>query len=283
MDMVEIDTATLRKSTDGRKQNVEGITLVAYFYDRKPAALAELIETVTTRMEEGLRQYAGLFGQYPLRQVHGTIVGLEGCRNPEGRVVSRNQSDRESRFGCKAEVMDFQGLLSFFSHHAWPVTFQFGGYSPESTNPYDPWVAPWKRTLDIRKDGLLVLMGWACLAEYKPFAPVLLGFRKFLEAHGIVHKYHINPSESDNDLFLVLGGLQADLWEQMPDEERAKVVALLSEVREGLRTLLAGRPVLVEMTMDDLRVVKYLRTTLEEFAFNSHLSEMNADSFQKLY
>lgn len=283
--MLKIDSGKLRSSENARRAEISGVTLVAYYGPEKPQHLRHLLDEMSSYVEAHLASLPGLFERYPVAQIHATITGLEGRRNTHEEIIGDNVRERVRRFGGVETPMDIDGLLAFLRRHPWPIEFQLGGFAPNDQNPYDPDTTPWTRGFDIQTNGLLVVMGWSGLGPTRPFAPILLGIRKFAERFGVIHKYHIDPVAQDNDLFLVLGALRADVWEAlMQDERHAKAaMAVLSDVRQKIRSSLAARPVFIEMSAADLSVAKYHSATLTSCAFTSTLCDITAASLRSLY
>ncbi|MBI4556881.1 MAG: hypothetical protein HY706_04795 [Candidatus Hydrogenedentes bacterium] len=175
-------------------------------------------------------------------------------------------------------------MLRFLRQHPWPLRCQFGGHAPIDRNPYDVGNAPWDRSFDVQANGLAVLMGWPCSHDGTPFAPTLLGLRKALETYGAIHKYHIDPADQDNDLFIRLGGISAQAWIELVHSDQAeRALTALLEARDQVRLSLLARPTVVDIELRDLSVVRYQCTTLARVAFCEPVTSLAASALAKQY
>ena len=285
--MIQLNDERMRAANAAAVASRDGVSLVAFYGDAKPEALRKLLATVSAHFAARLREFVGLFDPYPLSQVHATIAGLEGKKAAPASgdiVVGDNAQARQHRFGGATSPIDFSGLLAFLRQYPWPVPFQFGGYSPTDRNPFDVRNSPWDRTFDVQQNGLVVIMAWSCLRNGTPFAPTLLSIRKSLEKYGVVHKYHIDPAEQDNDLFLVLGSLRWAVWRDLKDAgSDNRALAALREARDDVRLGPLARPLLVQMDSEQLSVVRYECTTLGRVKFRQSLDRIEPSAMAQQY
>ena len=277
-----IDDSRFKKSYEGRAEETDGVTLVAYYGDRKPDALLQVIHSINGHLITGLRDVPGLYRPYSDTQIHATICGMEGTRLADGQIVLDNMNQR-SDTGSANGTLDIEGFLDFFASASWPLVIQLGGYQEVDSNPYDRVRRPWIRSFEFRGDGLTVLMGWTIAGESQLFAPLLLGLRKYFEAFGLVHKYHIDPRGQDNDLFLVIGSLDYEAWKSKSEKEKAEITIRLLDLQRSVRTSMAGRRVRSPLAREDISVVKYRRTTLETVEYAKNITETTADEVRSLY
>jgi hypothetical protein len=252
--VLHLDDRKVRAASDPAARARQGVSLVAFHGAPKPPGLRELVEGIAGKVGSALRDHPGLFRPYPLAQVHATLVGLEATRET-GVLANANARARQRDFGVPAPPLDLAGLFEELRRQTWPLPVRFGGHAPAARNPHDA-RGPWERAFDVRDDGLAVLIGWP-----RDFAPSLLDLRKRAERHGVVHKYHVDPMARDNDLFLVLGGVDARALEALGD--RPSVLDALERARAEVRGWLERKPVDVELEVRDLSVVAYRSTTLE--------------------
>jgi hypothetical protein len=252
---MHLDDAKVRAVSDPAARVGHGMSLVA-FHGAKPPPLQRLVEGLVARLGAALGDFPGLFRPYPLDQVHATLVGLEGSWEGDA-IFNANARAREQSFGVPPAPLDLPGLVETLRRQAWPLPVRFGGQPPEARNPYDA-RPPWERAFDIREDGLAVLIGWP-----PGFAPWLLEMRKRVEQHGVVHKYHLDPAARDNDLFLVLGSVDAQALEALGDR-REPAIGALARGREDVRRRLERAPVDVQLEPRQVSVVEYRSTTLED-------------------
>ena len=277
-----VDEERLKKSCEGRAKDTDGVTLVAFYGDGKPDVLLQIIHSINGHLLRGLRDLPGLYRPYSDTQIHATLCGMEGARRSDGNIVLNNLAERPDT-RSRDDALDIEGLLDFFATASWPLVIRLGGYQEVDVNPYDRVRLPWTRSFEIRADGLAVLMGWTITGESQPFAPLLLGLRKYLETFGMVHKYHIDPRGQDNDLFLVIGSLDYEAWISKSEQEKAAITARLLDLQRSIRTSMAGRPVCIPLGREEITVVKYKRTTLERVNFAKNVNTTTADEIRSLY
>jgi hypothetical protein len=208
------------------------LTLVAHYGD-KPPALADLVRYLQ-------RQLRDLFGQafrsYELEQVHGTVIGLEGCRFG-GRLT--NQHSRSP--------MNLHGVLEFLrSSRLQPIRVQIGGYEPSGEYPFRSRNAhPYLRSFSIQDD-IAVAMGWP--NDGGRFPNSLDRLRRAFQEYGVRHKWHRTDDEIDNDFFFVLGTI---------DSRRTDPAALESLTHVVRSELAAHGETFIEINRDTLRLVGY--------------------------
>lgn len=277
-----IDDSRFAKSYKDRAEDKDGVTLVAFYGDRKPDALLQVIHSINGHFLTGLGDVPGLYRPYSDTQIHGTLCGMEGTRRLDGQIVLDNMNQR-SDTGPESGTFDIEEVLDFFASASWPLVIQLGGYQEVDSNPYDRVRRPWIRSFELRGDGLAVLMGWTIAGKSQLFAPLLLGLRKYFEAFGLVHKYHIDPRGQDNDLFLVIGSLGYEAWKSKSEQEKAEITVRLLDLQRSVRTSMAGRRVRIPLAREDISVVKYKQTTLETVEYAKNITEITADEVRSLY
>jgi hypothetical protein len=274
---MRLDDGLVRAASDPAATARTGVSLVAFHGQAKPAALRGLVEEAQSRLGSALGHFAGLFRPTPLQRVHATIVGLEGIRAGGGAV---NHQAR-ARTGGAGAPMDLPGLFQSLRRRAWPLPVRFGGNPPPARNPHDPARPPWERAFDVREDGRAVLIGWPGTAR-EPFAPLLHHLRKDAERYGVVHKYHVDPAARDNDLFLVVGSIEAGVLKSLGDR-RPDALAALARGRDEVRRRLEAHPVEVALELGHLAVVEYQSTTFERVTFERPLPDVDAAEVLALY
>lgn len=277
-----LDDSRFAKSYEGRAEDTDGVTLVAFYGDRKPDGLLQVIHSINAHLLTELRDVPGLYRPYSDTQIHATLCGMEGARRTDGQIVLDNLNKRTDTDAARS-AFDVESFLEFFASASWPLVIQFGGYQEIDSNPYDRVRRPWTRSFELRGDGLAVLMGWAIAAESQLFAPLILGLRKYFEVFGLVHKYHIDPRGQDNDLFLVIGSLDYETWRSKSEQEKTKITVRLLNLQRGIRTSMAVRRIRIPLAREDVSVVKYKRTTLERVEYAENITETTADEVRSLY
>lgn len=217
------------------------LTLVAY-YGTKPDPLKQIIRLLQTALGSGLGP--GFF-PYAVDQVHATIVGLEGWRDG-AEVFNSNTAQAASRHSA----MNLHGLFQFMQGMP-PLHIQIGGYSPSSNYPFTSrGLHPYLRSFSLNGT-LAVMMGWPAADSAYPMT--LDALRRRGRQYGILHKYHWNETDVDNDLFLVLGRVER----KFVSEEKAETM------QGALRQLLADQePLDLEIRSEDISVVAYMDTQL---------------------
>lgn len=172
------------------------VSLVS-FYGNKATEFCAWIRTYQDELGRGLE---AAFRPYALGQVHATIIGLEGCR--QGNQV-RNISYRQNR--NQMQSMDLAGLLKWLQQEDFPhFRVQLGGFRDGTDYGFtSQGQSPYRRSFSIREE-IAVAMGWP-VAENQTYPPSLDQCRRQFNALGILHKWHRQPDDVDNDFFLVLG------------------------------------------------------------------------------
>ena len=275
--MAQIIIQDLLASARSRRQPTDGVTLVAVYGNEKPDQFVQLLSKIeeSCKAEESL---AGWIRLYKRAQVHATIVGLEGKRNGNS-VVQENYSKRVGGDGPWPPI-NFKALLGYFSSSVSDVQMMVGGLGKESVNPFDH-QKPFQRSFDIRSDGLLVAMGWP--RTNGRFTSHLIALRKDLEKFNVVHKYHIQPQAQDNDLFFVIGEVDADRWRSASTKERDHAQKAIDALATECRQILLENRYTFSLRPKDLYVVKYKLTSLESVCSASRVTEIDHNTLLNLY
>jgi hypothetical protein len=276
--MARIHTDALVASARSRARHSDGVTLVAAYGEEKPDQLEQLLSDLAARCRSKIR-LAGWIRRYESAQVHATVVGLEGTRCGDS-VVQENLRARLGDAG-PAPPVNFGAMLEFFASSVSEVPVVVGGFCENDVNPFDPGRAPFQRSFDIRSDGLIVAMGWP--HTNAAFTPYLIGLRKYLEAFNLVHKYHVRPQDQDNDLFFVVGEIDAGRWKTASDGERTAAQETINELVTECRQDLSERRFTFSFGPRDLYVVRYRRTSLAEVSFASRVTEIDVRTLFGLY
>jgi len=242
------------------------VTMVACYGD-KPPALARFIETAQGRLGASLPSFV----PYDIRQVHGTIIGLEGSHLPksDGIVNANYLALRGER-----RPMDLARAFDLVRRSPRiPLRVQIGGFPP---GPQPPFVSrgrhPYERSFSISGE-TVVAMGWPHVDGR--FTAPLAGLRRDLESVGVLHKYHAAVDAMDDDFFFVLGCVrQGD-----PSEDALRTVT------DGLRASMArARPFEVVVDLRDIHVVGYMDPALPlETSVSYRLPSLDLASLVALY
>lgn len=240
------------------------ITLVSH-YGEKPPALAEQIAD----LQRALAQELGdAFVPYDVRQVHATVIGLEGTR-----IGKRIRNDNFLRMRNDTRVIDFDPMLAWLRDPTFPkFAAQVGGFRSGVNYPFTSQGRhPSLRSFSIQGERA-VAMGWPRAED--GFPPVLGELRLGFERFGILHKWHQREGVLDNDLFFVLGHCRA----ADPEANR--------RVEESVRERMAERAQLVPVGLDSLSFVAYSDPTLPlagSRAFRVNDDRVTADFLEQLY
>ena len=220
---------------------VQQVTLVS-FYREKPLSLQTFLENCQNLI---LDQVGDLYIPYQLDQIHGTVIGLEGC-SKNSQIINTHFADR---YGVHQEVK-LEVLLSHLrgTSHL-PFHLQFGGYHAEYNEFFSRGCTPYERSFTIQGD-TIVLMGWDTRAQKG--AQILDDFRRSFNTLNILHKWHRQESDVDDDFYMVLGhmphanpSVKANLTKRMQQ--------FLSKAKHTLR---------INMDASWLSLVNYKDTTL---------------------
>jgi hypothetical protein len=188
------------------------VTLVAHYGD-KPAALSALVGHLQGKLHDLLGR---VFRAYELEQVHGTVIGLEGCR------VGPRLMNQHSR-----SPMNLRGALEFVGGPRFrPISVQIGGYHASGAYPFESRnTHPYLRSFSIQRAGardIAVALGWPNEDGSYPNSLDLL--RRTFREYGISHKWHRTDDEIDNDFFFVLGTIDRNMTDVRALESTTKIV-----------------------------------------------------------
>jgi hypothetical protein len=215
------------------------LTLAA-FYGDKPESFVALIRWCQAAVSAKL---PGAFRPYDVRQVHATIVGLEGTRT-SGQV----HHEHYNACGRDPRPMDLRGLVEMVRRtELLPIRARIGGFRREDEYPFESLGAhPYLRTFAIQPSSIVVAMGWPEAAGEFPNSLDLL--RRECVRFGILHKYHRTAECKDNDLFFVLGKVD------LTATNRAKCDATSEAVRGRFSGI---QPVHIEVNATNLSLIAY--------------------------
>jgi hypothetical protein len=281
--MVVLDQAAVERVWENRSKEGPGVTCVAFFHHRRPRECTALIDRIQDFLR---RRLAGWIESDWVRlahvdQIHATLIGIEATRAC-GVLINKNWSRIQAEH--QDRPMDLDGFAEYLRRVELPVRLRFGSFSPSAVNPYDP-RPPYERSFTIGRDGLIVVIGWPMVGDI--FRPALLDFRKGAESFHIVHKYHKNQTDRDNDLFMVLGTVTPYPWEgrDRPPPGFENFAVALSEVQEEIREFLRALPVDVELRTEHCCMVKYRTADLAGVPEQDVLPwvAVTAESLRRLY
>jgi hypothetical protein len=243
------------------------LTLVTY-YGAKPDVLRKLIKKTHRVLSKA---FTDAFEPYNEKQVHGTIIGLEGTRVGDYII---NQNYLEQRRLLKAINLPRLFELINTSEHL-PYTMQIGGYKHRADYPFTSrGQHPYLRSFSIQGD-IAVAMGWP--AQNGEYPLTLDKLRRSFNSANVLHKYHSSPTDIDNDFFFVLGRIN-----------RAKLNDLSIQVaQEAIRRHFEQQePVYITIGRENLSFVAYNNTKLpwgECQVFTLPEAKSNTDQLFMMY
>jgi hypothetical protein len=235
------------------------MTIVA-LYGEKSGDFAALItccqDLVRSVLGDGFRPYEPF-------QIHATIFGLE--RKASSALYNANFS----RYRGRDLVMNLEGILDCLrgcSH--FPLQVQIGGFGKGDHQFVSRQASPYQRSFSIQGDKV-VMMGWpihgkpfprppgapsALVQEAKLYPLTLDLIRHTAQAYGVLHAYHQEPADLDNDLFFRIG-----LLNDQPSLSGQVHAALEAEVRQFLSV---QPPLLLDIHLEQVSVALYQEDSL---------------------
>jgi hypothetical protein len=239
--------------------NMTQITVVA-LYGEKSSDFAALI----ARCQGLVRSVPGLgFQPYDPSQIHATIFGLER------KIPSALYNANFSRYRGRDLVMNLEGILAYLrrcSH--FPLQVQVGGFEKRHYPFVSRQACPYERSFSIQGDKL-VMMGWpirgepfprppgtpsALVEEAKLYPLTLDVIRHATQAYGVLHAYHRDLTDVDNDLFFRIGLLIDQ--PSLSDQVRATLEA------EARQFLSIQPPLVLDIHLEQVSVALYEEDTL---------------------
>jgi hypothetical protein len=235
----------IRSSSVAARDSSMNASLVAYYGTTpKPGELEELIKHIQNILAGDSRLK---FQPYNSKQVHATLVGLEGLRINK-QIISTNFAELRG----SVKLIDLKAVVQYLrSTQHLPFSVRLGGFDSARNYSFSSrGLHPGIRSFSIQGH-IVVAMGWPVLDE--TFPPSLDLLRRELAGFGALHKYHASEGEVDNDFFFVLG--------QIERRERDRVAVL--NVQDAIRRYLAETKA-IDFVVDiaALSFVAYEETTL---------------------
>lgn len=215
------------------------------------------------------RQLGSAFLPYTLEQIHGTLIGLNGVREPAtGALISQYYLEHR---GAR-RLMDFGRVLQILAERfSRPLTIRIGGFGPgDETGFTSQGEHPHQRTFSAR-NGALVLMGWPVSTIKSQGAQRPLDeLRRDMNDANVLHRYHAAATDVDNDFHLVVG------------HYTSTTESMLAETERIVRRDLAHHHVDVQVSREQVRIVAADSSTLAPALFVGELP-LTADDLARLY
>ncbi|MGB3401769.1 MAG: hypothetical protein WBA77_03690 [Microcoleaceae cyanobacterium] len=212
------------------------VSLVS-FYGKKPPDFEALLLLLQGYLSnELLRQFTPL----PLPQIHGTLLGCEGGKTPQGILSQwflkkRNQQRQINLAGLIDAVDQFEKLSVQIRLAGYHATIDYGFKSREQH--------PYFRSFQFQ-NRKAVLRGWPF---YQSRFPEDIGnFRDSAQTVNVLHK-HQPQKGVDNDFYLRIGNVDSDIPE-------SKLAAIETKIQEFLRI---QSPLLLTLNQSSIAFVQY--------------------------
>jgi hypothetical protein len=235
------------------------MTMVA-LYGEKSGDFVALI----TRCQGLVRSVLGDgFQPYDPPQIHATMFGLE--RKSSSALYNANFS----RYRGLDLVMNLEGILDYLrSCSHFPLQVQIGGFGKRDYPFVSRQARPYQRSFSMQGDKV-VMMGWpirgepfprppgtpsALVQEAKLYPLTLEVIRHAAQVYGVLHAYHRDPADLDNDLFFRIG-----LLNNQPSLSEQVHAALEAEARQFLSV---QPPLLLDIHLEQVSVALYQEDSL---------------------
>src|SRR5580704_9314997 len=199
------------------------------FYGPKTGPLRELLAGVQAMIAEHVGER---FRPYSLEQVHATLIALNGVRDPEtGAIVNEYLL---AHAGVRREM----DILT----RAAPMRVRIGGFRPDQQAPFTSRGQHLAmRTFSVQ-DRAFVLVGWPADSLAGAARP-LDDLRREMNAAHVLHRYHVQAADVDNDLHLVVG------------HHAGAPPGALARATAAVRDKLAADPVDLAIGLADVKIV----------------------------
>lgn len=219
-------------------------TIVSH-YGKKEGQLLDLIRKLQDLIASNL---FSAFQAYEINQVHGTLVGLEGCFDWRvHQTAIRNYN--YYKICNETRYVDFAALLAFLQADSIaPISIRIGGYKPATRYGFQGRDEnAFERSFSAYGQ-IAVAMGWPLYAKDRgyPLNQLRTSFNKF----NVLHKEHKPDTNNHDDAFyFVLGRI-----------DRAFVTKTqIKDLQESLRQIMSQmQPIDFQISKDTMNIVGYL-------------------------
>jgi len=234
------------------------VTLVA-LYGQKGPEFATFLAQCQTAVADTL---GSAFTAYDIDQVHATIVGLER------QSGSRQDNNNFAKLRNRSVAMELEGFLAYVRGCGpFPLEVQLGGFSARDYPFTSRQQRPYERSFSIQGDKVVVV-GWpirgepllippptpeALIQESHNYPSTLDQLRHAVQRFGILHGYHRELTDVDNDLFFRIGLI--DPKSVPPDSIRSVEQRVRKQLSEK-------RPLILEVTLEQVLLAAYVEPTL---------------------
>ncbi len=202
------------------------------------------------------------FRPYTPEQVHATLIGLNGVRDG-GIVVNEYMLEH---LGERREMDLPRAMDLLVRRFATPLPVRFGGFRPDQAPPFTSrGQHPAERSFSVQ-DRAFVLVGWPAASIAGGGRPID-ELRRELNAAGLLHRYHAQAGDVDNDLHMVVG------------HHAGAPAAALEEATAAVRGMLGATPFDLAIGLSDVKIVAADSHTM---APPLYVSEIPADEVSVL-
>lgn len=207
------------------------------------------------------------FTPLPLSQIHGTLLGCEGGKTPQGILnqwflKKRNEMRHINLTGLIDAVNQFEKLSVQIRLAGYHSTIDYG-FKSRDQHPYI-------RSFQFQGDKA-VLRGWPF---YQSQFPQDIGnFRQSVQTFNVLHK-HQPQNGIDNDFYMRIGKVDSNISEN-------KLRAIEVKIQEFLRTQF---PLLLTLNQSSIAFVQYQDLALSPQTTQVFpITEMTAGNLAQLY
>ena len=227
------------------------------FYGPKTGRLRELLTGMQALIAEHV---GGDFRPYTLDQVHATLIALNGVR-AGGTIVNEYLLEHAG----ERREMDLPRVMDILARRfATPLRVRIGGFRPGQAVPFTSrgqHLA--ERSFSVQGEAF-VLVGWPADSLTGAARPVD-ELRREMNAAGVLHRYHTQPADVDNDLHLVVG------------HHAGAPAAALARATAAVRDKLAADPADLAIALSDVTIVAADSHTLAPPVYVSGIPAAAAD------
>jgi len=234
--------------------SVRWTTAVALF-GAKEGPLEDLLRAVQGIVSDELGEK---FHPYTLEQIHGTLIGLDFVIDQDsGLLIQEHYSEVT---GSATPVVPEEALAILRSALEPSLRVRIGGFGPRSATTFaSRGEHPYHRMFSVQGDAF-VLTGWPLVTIERGSSQIPLNdLRRSMNKAGLMHHYHRSMTDSDNDLYLVIGHHEAS-----PGHETAAAVS-------KVRSYLAEHPIEVDLGIEQVTVVVSESRTLAPTLFTGRV------------
>lgn len=207
------------------------------FYGPKSGLLRDLL----IRVQGLIAEHAGRdFRPYSLDQVHATLIALNGVRDPRTGALVNEYFLTYRGASVRMDLGRATAILA--GRFAAPLQVRLGGFGPDQAIPFTSRGQHlYERSFSVQ-DNAFVLVGWPVVSLAGAGRPVD-DMRREMAAAGVLHRYHADATDVDDDLHLVVG------------HHAGAPAAALVRAEAAVRDFLAAGPVDLAIGLADIKVV----------------------------